>query len=159
MRYILHFRFTVSCIFYENNILDLQTLSVTKFCQRIVNKSYHCQGVAFLLAKIVRYRHSTIRLPNSSMARTTMYRSSIDMRSCLNLSWLSLTAASDEALEADPSSPSSKSPSDSETRVDRRQPTSMSTRGLWTDEEVMRPREFSNWRFKNLYKMEDKSGT
>ena len=49
----LHFRFTVSFISYENNLLDLQTLSVTKFCKSMVNKSYHYQGVAFLLAKIV----------------------------------------------------------------------------------------------------------
>ena len=41
------------CIFYKNNLLDLQTLSVTEFCQSMVNKSNLCQGVAFLLAKIV----------------------------------------------------------------------------------------------------------
>ena len=39
--------------FYKNNLLDLQTLSVTEFCQSMVNKSYLCQGVAFLLVKIV----------------------------------------------------------------------------------------------------------
>ena len=53
MRYKLHFWSTVLCIFYKNNLLDLQTLSVTEFCQIMVSKSYLCQGVAFLLAKIV----------------------------------------------------------------------------------------------------------
>ena len=37
----------------KKNLLDLQTLSVTKFCQSMVHKSYHSQSVAFLLAKIV----------------------------------------------------------------------------------------------------------
>ena len=53
MRYKLHFRSTVLCIFYKNNLLDLHTLSVTEFCQSMVSKSYLCQGVAFLLMKIV----------------------------------------------------------------------------------------------------------
>ena len=37
----------------EKNLLDLHTLSIAKFCKSMVNRSYHSQSVAFLLAKIV----------------------------------------------------------------------------------------------------------
>ena len=47
----LNFKFTVSFISYANNLVNHQ--SVTKFCYSMVYKSYHCQGVTFLLAKIV----------------------------------------------------------------------------------------------------------
>ena len=53
MCYKLHFRFTAWFVSHGKNLLDLQTLSVAKFCPSTVNKSYHSHGVAFLLAKIV----------------------------------------------------------------------------------------------------------
>ena len=47
----LNFKFTVSFISYANNLLNHQ--AVPKFYYSMVYKSYHCQGVTFLLAKIV----------------------------------------------------------------------------------------------------------
>ena len=54
MRQKLHFRFKAAWfVSHENNLPDLQTLSVTKFYKSMNNKSYHSHGVAFLLVKIV----------------------------------------------------------------------------------------------------------
>ena len=44
---------TAWLVSHEKNLLELQTLSVVKFCQSLVNESYHSQGVALLLTKKV----------------------------------------------------------------------------------------------------------